>query len=66
MLRSYDKRVVVLVGRLGEGWEKVVRDKDVVVFPISGGEFSKEELLKNSYRNLVRTAEHLTRLMSWR
>ncbi|MCX8064721.1 MAG: glycerate kinase [Candidatus Hydrogenedentes bacterium] len=61
----YKKKVVILVGRLGEGWEKCVRSFDVAVFPISAGEFCKEELLDNSYKNLARTSEQVCKLLDW-
>ncbi len=62
---SYEKKIIVLVGRLGKGWEVISRSKNVVVFPVSAGEFSREELLKNCYSNLVRTAEQVGKFLMW-
>lgn len=64
--RKYGKKVIILAGKLGEGWEVSLKSPDVVVFSISSGEFSKEALLENAYRNLVRTAEQVCKLLMWR
>lgn len=60
---KYNKPIIVLVGRLGKDWDICLSKKNVVIFPISAGEFTKEELLKNTSTNLLRTVEQLAKLM---
>ncbi|HOV33384.1 MAG TPA: glycerate kinase [Candidatus Hydrogenedens sp.] len=58
-----DKTIIVLVGKLGKGWEVCSSLEKVSVFPISAGEFSKEELMKNTAVNLTRTTEQIAKLL---
>ncbi len=60
---KYNKPVIVLVGKLGKGWDICLSKKNVVIFPISAGEFTKEELLKNTSINLLRTVEQIAKLV---
>ncbi len=60
---KHKKPIIVLVGRLGKNWDTFLSKENAIVFPISAGEFSKEELLKNTSNNLMRTTEQIARLI---
>ena len=63
LAKEYNKMVIILVGRLGKGWDACRSKGNVVVFPISAGETSKEELLKNTSSNILRTSEQIAKLL---
>ncbi len=62
LARMHNKLLIILVGKLGKGWEKCLSMGNVVVCPISAGETTKEELFKNTSINLARTSEQIARL----
>ena len=64
LAHAKDKAIIVLVGKLGKGWEKCSSMGKVFVFPISAGEFSKAELMKNTAINLTRTTEQIAKLLN--
>lgn len=58
----YNKMVIILVGKLGKGWESCRSKQNIAVFPISAGETSREELFKNTSINILRTSEQIAKL----
>ncbi|HOK09393.1 MAG TPA: glycerate kinase [Candidatus Hydrogenedens sp.] len=65
LAKLHDKPVIILVGTLGKGWEICLSKGNVIVFPISAGETSKEELLKNTSINLQRTSQQIAKLFHY-
>lgn len=63
LAHAKDKTIIVLVGKLGKGWEACSSLGKVSIFPISAGELSQEELMKNTAVNLTRTTEQIARLL---
>lgn len=63
LANHYDKPVIVLVGRLGDGWQHSLISEKVFVFPVAKGEFDKDLAIKNSYENIVRTTEHVAKVI---
>ena len=62
LAQKYNKMVIILVGRLGKGWDACRTKANVAIFPISTGETSKKEMLKNTSINILRTSEQIAKL----
>jgi len=62
LAQEYNKMVIILVGRLGKGWDACRTKANVAIFPISTGETSKKEMLKNTSINILRTSEQIAKL----